>query len=90
MVTYSYMYLSYSQHPRFKNVPSEMSHDAIAIHFLIFLLSLSFCPESSVLDQDKIGLIYTFLSVTTYILGAFHLVRAQFYMVSGLPIPLFA
>ena len=56
-------------HLRFKNVPSGISHDAIAIEFSILLLLLSFCPENSTLVQvfTKIDLIYTFLSMTLLI-----------------------
>ena len=45
-----------------KNVPSEISHVAIIIEFLIFLLLSSFCPENCAL------VIYTFLSITLLLL----------------------
>ena len=62
---------SHSQHPRFKNLQAEISHDAIVIESLIFLSLSSFCPENSTLVKvfHKIGLIYSFLSITPLILG---------------------
>ena len=61
---------SYSQLLGFKNVPSEISHDAIVIESLIFLLMSSFCSENSTLVKvfNKIDLIYTLLSITPLIL----------------------
>ena len=69
LLPWKHAYLSYSQRLRFKNIPSEISHDAIVIESLIFLLLSSFCPEKSTLVQvfKKIGLISTFLSTTPLI-----------------------
>ena len=68
-------YLSHSQHPRFRNILSEISHDAIVIESLIFLLFSSFSPENSTLVQvfNKIGLIYHFLSINPSILDLEHI-----------------
>ena len=67
-------YLSFSQYPRFKNIPSESSHDAIFIAFSIFLLLSSFWPDNSTLVQvfNKIGFIHGFLSATPLILDSEH------------------
>ena len=69
LLPWKHAYLSYSQHLRFKNIPSEISHDAMVIESLIFLLLSSFCPENSTLVQvfNKIGLIFTFLSTALLI-----------------------
>ena len=66
LLLWKHAYLSYSQHLRFKNIPSEISHDAIVIESLIFLSLSSFCPENSTLVQvfNEIGLIFTSLSTT--------------------------
>ena len=66
LLSWQHAYLSYSHHPRFKNIQSGISHDAIAIEFFIFL----FPPENSTLVQvfSKIGLINTFLSTRTFFL----------------------
>ena len=63
---WKHAYLSYSQHLRFKNIPSEISHDAIVIESMIFLLLSSFCPENSTLVKvfNEIGPIFTSLSTT--------------------------
>ena len=76
LLSWQHTYLSYSQHPSFKkNVPSEISHDAIVIEFLIFLLLSSFCPDNSTFVQDfnRICLIYTFLLITPLILDLEHI-----------------
>ena len=64
LLPWKHAYLYYSQHLRFKNIPSEISHDAIVIESFIFLLLSSFCPENSTFVQvfNKIGLVFTFLS----------------------------
>ena len=69
LLPWKHTYLSYFQHLRFKNIPSEISHDATVIESFIFLLLSSFCPENSTLVQVfiKIGLIFTFLSTTPLI-----------------------
>ena len=55
----------------FKNLTAEISHNAIVIESLIFLSLSSFFPENSTLVKvfNKIGLIYSFLSITPLILG---------------------
>ena len=40
---------SYSQHQRFINILSEISHNAIVIEFILFLFLSSFWPENSTL-----------------------------------------
>ena len=69
LLPWIHAYLSYSQHLRFKNIPSEISHDAIVIESFIFLFLSLFCPENSTLVQvfNKNGLIFTFLSTTPLI-----------------------
>ena len=82
----SWQHASYSQHPRFKKVPSGISHDAIAIEFFIFLLLSSFCPENSTLVKvlSKIGLIYRFLSITPSIMELEHITLSPY----RIPFPL--
>ena len=67
--------LAYSHHRRFKNIPSGISHDTLAIELFIFLLLLSFCQENSTLVQifSKIGRIYTFVSITPLIMDLEHI-----------------
>ena len=69
LLPWKHTYLYYSQHLRFNNIPSEISHDAMVIESLIFLLLSSYYPENSTLVQvfNKIGLIFTFLSTTLLI-----------------------
>ena len=56
-------------------LPSEICHDSKSIELLIFLLLSSFCPEYSTLVQvfNKIGLIYTFISITPLIRDLEHI-----------------
>ena len=62
----------------FKNVSSEISHDAIVIEFLIFLLFSSVYPENSTLVKvfNKIGLICKFLPVTPLIFDLEHITNS--------------
>ena len=66
LLLWKHEYLFYSLHLRFKNIPLEISIDAIVIESLIFLLLSSFCKENSTLVQvfNEIGLIFTSLSTT--------------------------
>ena len=75
LLSWQHAYLSYSQHPRFKNVPFGFSYDAIAIEFLKFLFLSSFWPANSTLVQvfSNIGLIYTLLSTTPLIMDLEHI-----------------
>ena len=75
LLPWKHAYISYSQHLRFKNIPSEISHDAIVIESLIFLLLSSFCPENSTLVQvfNRIGQVFTFLPTTPLIWDLEHI-----------------
>ena len=77
-------YLSYSQHSRFTKCPIWNPHDAIAVDFFSLLLS-SFCPENSTLVQvfNKLGFIYTFLSITPLIMDLEHITVSR----SRIPFP---
>ena len=85
LLSWQHAYLSYSQHLRFKNIPSGISHDAIAIDFFLFPLLSSFCTENSTLVQvfSKIGLIYTFLYITPLIMDLEHITLSP----SRIPFP---